>query len=46
LGYDLAAVDAGTGADIDEVVRHPDGVFVMFDHDDGIAQILQPGQRF
>ena len=31
--------------EVDEVVGHPDGLFVMLDDDDGIAEIAQMVQR-
>ena len=40
-GDDAAAVDARAGADIDDVVGGADGVFVVLDDDDGVAQIAQ-----
>ena len=36
-GHHLAAVDAGAGADVDEVVRRPHGVLVVLHHQEGIA---------
>ena len=42
--YDLAAVHAGARADIDHVVRRADGVFIMLDHNHGIAEIAQVNQ--
>ena len=45
LGDDFAAVHAGAGPDIDDVVGHADRVLVVLDHDDGIAHVAQPGQR-
>src|SRR5579875_599101 len=42
--YNFAAADAGTGAKIDEVVRRPHGLFIVFDHDDCIAHVTQPQQ--
>ena len=41
LGDDAPAVDAGAGADIDDVIGGADGVFVVLDDDDGVAQIAQ-----
>ena len=46
LGDDLAAVDAGTGADVEHVVGGADGVLVVLDHDHGVAEVAQPLQRF
>ena len=36
---------AGTGADIEDVVGGSDRVFVVLDHDHGIAEIAQPRER-
>jgi len=36
---------AGAGPEVDDVIRRPDGFFVVLDHDDGVAQIAQPRQR-
>ena len=41
VGDDLAAMDAGAGADIDHMVGDADGVLVMLDHDHGIAEVAQ-----
>ena len=38
-------MDAGAGADIDDMIGREDRVLVMFDDDDGIAEIAQPPQR-
>ena len=46
LRDDLAAVDAGAGADIDDIIGGEDGVFVVLDHDDRIAEVAQPTQGF
>ena len=46
LGDDMAAMHAGAGADIDDVVGEADGVLVVLDHDHGIAEVAQPLQRF
>ena len=45
LRHDLAAVNAGSGADIHKVVGGENGVFVMFDHDHRITEIAQMPQR-
>ena len=45
LGDNLAAMDARTGAHVDKVVGGADGIFVMLDDDDGIADIAQTLQR-
>ena len=39
---DFAAAHAGTGTEIDEIVRGPHGLLVVFDDDDGIAHVAQP----
>ncbi len=43
--HDLAAMNAGARADIDDIVRAAHGVLVVLDHDDGIAEIPQILQR-
>ena len=43
---DLAAVNAGVGTDIHNVVRGANGVFVVLHHNQGVAQIPQVAQRF
>ncbi len=45
LGDDLAAMDAGGGADIDDVIGLADGVLVMLDDDDGVADVAQVLER-
>ncbi len=45
LGDDLAAVLAGAGADVDDVVGRADGVLVVFDDDEGVAEIPEPEER-
>ena len=42
---DLAAVLAGAGADVDDPVGGPDGVLVVLDDDQGVAEVLEPDQR-
>ena len=44
-GDDLAAVDAGAGADVDHVVGGADRVLVVLDHDHGVAEVAQALQR-
>jgi hypothetical protein len=44
LGDDVAAVLARPRADVDDVVGDPDGVLVVLDHDEGVAQVPQPDQ--
>ncbi len=43
---DVAAVDAGAGADVDHMVGDADGVLVMLDHDHGVAEIAQALEGF
>ena len=42
LGDDLAARTAGFGTQVDDPVGRFDDVEIVFDHDDGVAQIDQP----
>ena len=42
---DLAAVLAGARADVDDPVGDPDGVLVVLDDDQGVAELLEPDQR-
>ncbi len=44
LGHHLAAVHAGAGADVDDVVGGADGVLVVFHHQHRVAQVAQPGE--
>ena len=46
LGHHGAAVDAGAGPHVDDVIGRRDGVLVVFDDDDGVAQIAQAAQGF
>ena len=46
LRHDVAAVDAGAGADVEHVVGGADRVLVVLDHDHGVAEVAQPLQRF
>jgi hypothetical protein len=39
-----AAVLPGTGADVDDVVGDPDGLLVVFDDDQGVAQVAEADQ--
>ena len=43
--HDLAAVLAGAGADVDDVVGDRDRVLVVLDDDHGVAEVAQPDQR-
>ena len=42
---DLAAVLAGARADVDDPVGRGDGVLVVLDDDERVAEVAQPGQR-
>ena len=44
LGDHPAAVDAGAGAHVDDVIRGTNGIFVVLHDDDRVAQVAQPGQ--
>ena len=46
LGNDFAAVNAGARTDIDHVIGGQNGVFVMLDHNDRVAEIAQMLERF
>ena len=46
LRGDGAAVDTRTGADVHDVVGGTDGVFVVFDDDDGVAEVAQAQEAF
>jgi hypothetical protein len=41
----MAAMCAGAGADVDEVVGGADAVFVVLDHDDGVADVAEFEKR-
>ena len=43
---DLAAVDAGAGAHVDDMVGVADRVLVMLDHQHGVAEAAQALERF
>ena len=45
FGDDLAAVHAGAGADIDNIIGRPDRILVMLDHDHRIAEAAQAPER-
>ncbi len=45
LRHDLAAVDAGAGADVDDVIGGEDRVFVVLDDDHGVAEVAQVFER-
>ena len=39
-------MNAGAGADIDDMIGAADGVLVMLDDDHGVTEVAQPFQRF
>ena len=41
LRDDVTAETAGAGAEVEDVVGVADGVFVVFDDEDGVAEIAQ-----
>jgi hypothetical protein len=45
LGDDMAAVDAGGRAHVDDMVGGQDRLLVVFDHEHRIAQVAQAAQR-
>ena len=45
LRDDFAAVNAGAGSDIDDIIRGENRVLVVLDDDDAVAEIAQPPQR-
>ena len=45
-GHDVPAADARPGTEIDDVVGRPHRVFVVLDHDHGVALVAEPGKRF
>ena len=42
---DMPAVLTGTGADVDNPVGHPDGVLIVLDDDERVAEISKPDER-
>ena len=42
---DFPAETAGSGAEVDEVVRRGDGVLVMLDNDEGITLVAEGDER-
>ena len=44
--HDVATVFTGPGPDVDNPVGARDGVLVVFDHDQGVAEVPQSDQRF
>ena len=45
LRDDLAAMDAGAGAHVDDVIGGADRILVMLDDDHGVAEIAQAPER-
>ena len=45
LRDDLAAMDAGAGAHVDDIIGGADRVLVMLDDDHGVAEIAQALER-
>ncbi len=45
LGDQAAAVASGAGAEVDDVVGAADGVFVVFNHEHGVAEVAQVFER-
>jgi hypothetical protein len=45
LGDDVAAVDAGRRAHVDQVVGGADRVLIVLHHQHGVAEVAQPPQR-
>ena len=45
VGDDLAAVLPRPGPDVDDPVRGADGLLVVLDDEDRVAQVAEPGQR-
>ena len=45
LGYDVAAVLAGAGADVEQMVGGPHRVLVVLDDQDRVAKVAQPLER-
>ena len=43
--HDLAAVDAGAGPHVHDIVRAHDRVLVMLDHEHGVAEVAQVAER-
>ncbi len=46
FGHHAAAVNAGAGSHVNDMVSRADRILVMLDHDHRIAEIAQPLQRF
>ena len=41
LNHDLSTRSSGSGTEVHDVVRNPDGLLVMFDHDHRVAQVAK-----
>ena len=46
LGNDVAAMNPGARADIDDVVGAADRILIVLDHDHGVAEIAEPFECF
>ena len=46
LRDDLAAVHARAGAHINQMVGGANGIFIVFNHNDGVADVAQAAQGF
>ena len=44
--HDIAAFFSGAGPHVNQIIGGTDGVFVMFDHNDRIADVAQTGKGF
>ncbi len=44
--HDVSPVDAGARSDVDDPVGRADGVLVVFDHDQGVAEVAQRDEGF
>ena len=44
LSHDLPAMNASTGSYINQIVGGADGILIMLNHNNRIAQIAQPGE--
>ena len=45
-GYDFATADTRPRSEVDNKISSPHGIFIMFNHDNGIPKIAQPLQAF
>ena len=45
LGHDFSAERSGAGADVDEVVGGGDGVVIVLDDEDGVAEVTEAFER-